>query len=70
MSEKKSTINLKETLRIGQAAKLLGVSTMTLRRWDAAGIFKAIPMGKRGDRRYTKEQILKVLQHGLEEQNG
>ncbi len=69
MPNKKAIIKLKETLRIGEAAKLLGVTTTTLRRWDNTGVLKAIPMGARGDRRYTKEQILQVLHSGIKEEN-
>lgn len=38
-----------DLLPIGQAAKLLGVSTDTLRRWDAAGRICALrtPTGQR-----------------------
>jgi excisionase family DNA binding protein len=65
MTNKKATIKLKPTIRIGEAAKLLGVTTMTLRRWDKAGYLKAIRLGNRNDRRYQKEIILKVLNEGL-----
>jgi excisionase family DNA binding protein len=66
MPRQKTTVQLAETLRIGEAAKLLGISKMTLRRWDNQGLLKALKMGARGDRRYRKEDILKVLEHGLE----
>lgn len=65
MPEIKSTPQLDLTVRIGQAAKLLGVTPMTLRRWDKAGILQPRRMGVRGDRRYTRAQILEVLAHGL-----
>lgn len=68
MSNKKATVALKQTLRISEAARLLGVTPMTLRRWDEAGILKARRMGPRGDRRYTREQILDVLKHGVQKE--
>lgn len=47
----------KDLLTIQEAAKLLGVSTKTLRRWDKAGTL--IPTRTQGNqRRYTKEQII------------
>jgi excisionase family DNA binding protein len=51
---------LEELLTIKQAAKILNVSTQTLRRWDKNGILKAIRVGERkgvGDRRYRKKDI-------------
>jgi DNA (cytosine-5)-methyltransferase 1 len=51
---------LEELLTIKQAAKILNVSTQTLRRWDKQGILKAVRVGRRkgvGDRRYRKKDI-------------
>ena len=51
---------LEELLSIQQAAKILNVSTQTLRRWDKEGILKAVRVGNRkgvGDRRYRKKDI-------------
>jgi len=50
-----------KTLRISAAAKLIGVSTMTLRRWEKRGILTPLRIGPRKDRRYKKEQILRIL---------
>lgn len=46
----------KEFIAIGKAAKMLGVTTMTLRRWDKNGQLKPVrtPSGRR---MYSKEQI-------------
>jgi len=57
MKQIKST----KTIRISEAAALLGVNPMTLRRWDQSGHLKAIRIGPRKDRRYKKEDILKLL---------
>ena len=51
----------KTTLRIGEASKYLGVSTMTLRRWDKSGVLKPILMGKRNARRYRQEVLDAIL---------
>ena len=54
------TEQLEELLTIKQAAKILNVSTQTLRRWDKEGILKAVRVGNRkgvGDRRYRKKDI-------------
>jgi excisionase family DNA binding protein len=47
----------KGLLKIREAALLLGVNPETLRRWDRDGILVAVKVGKRGDRRYKKEDI-------------
>lgn len=50
----------KELIRLGKAAKMLGVHEQTLRQWDKKGILKAIRFGQRKDRRYRKEDIEKL----------
>lgn len=44
-------------ISIGSAARILGVSIDTLRRWDANGAFRAIRSGPRGNRYYTRADI-------------
>ena len=65
MPSKKQTIKLDNTLRISKASELLGVTPMTLRRWEEAGYLKPLRVGPRQDRRYSKEQILKILDQGI-----
>jgi len=48
-------------LKISEAARLLNVHPNTLRKWDKKGILKAIRFGVRGDRRYRKEDILRLV---------
>lgn len=55
----------KGLLKIREAALLLGVNPETLRRWDRDGILVAVKVGKRGDRRYQKEDIEKFIKEGL-----
>ena len=45
--------------RIGDAARILGVSVQTLRRWDKEEKLKPIRVGK--ERRYREEDLLKFL---------
>ncbi len=61
MSGKKSTDITDSTLRISQAANLLGVSAMTLRRWEKSEYLKPLRFGPRRDRRYMKDEILKMM---------
>lgn len=48
-------------LTMKQVCELLNVHPNTLRNWDNKGVFKAIRFGTRRDRRYKKEDILKLL---------
>ena len=48
-------------LTLKQACEILNCHPNTLRNWDNQGVLKAIRFGKRGDRRYKKEDILKIL---------
>lgn len=52
-------------LTIKQAAQILNLSPWTLRQWDNKGKLAAVRVGSRKDRRYKKEDILKVLEKGL-----
>ncbi len=44
---------------IKEAAKILGVHTETLRRWDNDKIFKSVRIGTRGDRRYQLGSVMR-----------
>ena len=48
-------------LSIREACTLLQCHPNTLRNWDNTGFFKAIRFGRRGDRRYKKNDILRFL---------
>ena len=51
-------------LTIAQVAKILNVTTTTLRRWDKQGKLKALRVGTRrgvGERRYRREDIIKIM---------
>jgi excisionase family DNA binding protein len=61
---KKQYKKLKESpniLTLHQACDVLNCHPNTLRNWDNNGYLKAIRFGSRGDRRYRKEDILKIL---------
>jgi len=51
-----------EILTLKQACALLNCHPNTLRGWDNKGILPAIRFGRRGDRRYKKDDLVKILQ--------
>ncbi len=53
-------------LTIEQVSQILNVSAWTLRQWDNKKKFIAIRIGNRKDRRYKKEDVLRVLNEGLQ----
>lgn len=50
-----------EILTLSQACGLLHCHPNTLRKWDNSGFLKAIRFGIRGDRRYYKSDIEKLI---------
>lgn len=52
---------LPNVLTLRQACEILNCHPNTLRNWDNQGILKAIRFGTRGDRRYRKRDIFKIL---------
>jgi excisionase family DNA binding protein len=44
-------------LTLEEAARLLGVSKITLRRWTRAGSLGCVRVGQRGDRRFRREDL-------------
>lgn len=52
---------LTELITLKQASELLKCHPNTLRKWDEKGILKAVRIGQRGDRRYKKEDIIKLI---------
>ena len=48
-------------LKLSEAAELLNVHPNTLRKWDKKGILKAVRFGQRKDRRYKKEDIMRLV---------
>lgn len=52
---------LPDILTLKQACELLNCHPNTLRNWDRKGVLKAIRFGTRGDRRYRKSDIEKMI---------
>ena len=50
-----------ELLSLKEACEILKCHPNTLRQWDKKGILVAVRFGERRDRRYRKEDILKLL---------
>lgn len=62
---KVSLQDLPDLLTIREVADLLRVSPLTIKRWGKKGKLPAIRINSRGDRRYKKEVVLRLL--GVEE---
>jgi len=54
---------LPEILTLKQTCVILNLHPNTLRGWDNRGILRAIRYGTRGDRRYRKEDVLKIIKN-------
>lgn len=57
-----SVEEMPDILTLKQACEVLNCHPNTLRQWDAKGTLPAIRFGERGDRRYKKADILKLLE--------
>lgn len=49
-------------LRTGDVARLLNVHTNTVRRWSRTGILKTYRLGPRGDRRFRRSDVQRLIQ--------
>ena len=58
--------DLPDLLTIREVADLLRVSPLTIKRWGKKGKLPAIRINSRGDRRYKKDVVLRLL--GVEAQ--
>lgn len=57
----KNKEKIPELLTLQEASDVLKCHPNTLRQWDRKGILVAVRFGERKDRRYRKEDILKLL---------
>ncbi len=48
-------------LTITEVSQMLKAHPNTLRKWDKKGILKAVRIGQRRDRRYRKEDIMRLV---------
>jgi excisionase family DNA binding protein len=53
--------SLKDSMRVSEAAAILGVTTKTLRNWDRAGKLRARRHPVNGYRIYFPEELLTLL---------
>lgn len=50
-----------EILTLAQACGILNCHPNTLRNWENKGLIKCIRFGSRGDRRFKKEDVLRLI---------
>lgn len=67
INAKVSLDDLPDLLTIAEVASLLRVSALTIKRWGKRGKLPAIRINSRGDRRYKKDVVLRLL--GVEQDN-
>lgn len=48
-------------LTLRETSELLKVHPNTLRKWDKKGVLKAVRFGQRGDRRYKREDVERII---------
>jgi excisionase family DNA binding protein len=60
-AKKLSLEDLPDLLTIREVADILRVSPLTIKRWGKRGKLPAIRINSRGDRRYRKEVVLRML---------
>ena len=56
---------MNELLRVGEAAQYLGVTTGTIRRWEASGRLLGQRVGWRQDRRFCRDDLELMRKPGL-----
>ena len=66
VTTKVSLTDLPDLMTIREVADLLRISPLTIKRWGKKGKLPAIRINSRGDRRYRKEVVLRLL--GVEEE--
>jgi len=57
--------HLPDLMTVKEVAKFLRVSPITIKRWGKKGKLVPIRINSRGDRRYTKEQVLWLIGKGF-----
>lgn len=62
MRQTENNKEIPKLLTLQEACDILKCHPNTLRQWDNKGILVAIRFGERKDRRYRKEDILKLLE--------
>lgn len=58
--------SIPELMTLKETCEMLKCHPNTLRQWDRNGILKAVRFGKRHDRRYRREDIVRLLKTKLE----
>lgn len=58
---KKESLDEDLPLSTGDVAHLLNIHTNTVRRWSRTGILKTFRIGPRGDRRFRRQDITRLI---------
>ncbi len=60
IAEVAEEVRLVRLLTVTEAARFLHVHPSTLRKWSDRGLVPCYRIGRRGDRRFTKEQVVTI----------
>lgn len=61
LKQVKNKDKMPELLTLKETCEILKCHPNTLRKWDNKGILVAVRFGERKDRRYRKEDIMKLV---------
>ncbi len=61
LKSEQNSQEMPELLSLKEACNILKCHPNSLRQWDKKGILVAVRFGERKDRRYRKEDILRLL---------
>lgn len=56
-----STLKIREPLTTRQLAHVLNVHINTVRRWSNTGLLKPVRVGPRGDRKFSRDEVIRIL---------
>jgi len=63
---KRAKYILPDIMTLQEVADLFRVTTVTLKKWSDAGTIPCVRINSRGDRRFKKADIMKVLEDGMD----
>jgi len=57
---------LPDLMTVPETAALFRVTPLTLKKWAKLGTIPSVVINSRGDRRFRKEDVIKILENGFD----